>query len=271
MHSSAYRAVRLVSLMLTGLVATRATAISIGGVVDIGAAGDNSAIKINYGSYSSAPSAAPVATYAVAYVVPDANWATTGAVDVVFQIFNPGGLNSGSAPFTKMGIGFNLASTAAAAQQFTSTTSAALTSVTVPTVGTLTASGAVFSSAGEFPTGGSIPSSGTWNYLARTTQIDAPTSPATGGGDIISWIITPNAGKKIYVSDFYNTPNADGLYSIFHLQGVNNASSAIGVLPQDMTYLVPEPSTWAGIVGVGAVVFWQAGSEIRRRRSAASK
>lgn len=259
----------MVSLMALGLLASRATANVIGGPVNIGASGDNSAVEIKYGSFSSVTSAAPVATYAIAYVVPDANWATTGAVDVVFQIFNPGGLNSGSTPFIKMGLGFNLASTAAAGLKFTSTTSAALTSVTVPTVGTLTASGAAFTSASEFPTGGSIPSSGTWNYLVNSSQIDAPTSPSTGGGDIIAWILTPNAGKKIYVSDFYNTTNSDGLYSGFHLQGVNSASSYIGVESKDMTYLVPEPSTWAGIVGVGSLVLWQAGSEIRRRSRAA--
>lgn len=261
----------MVSLMALGLVASRATAITIGGQVSVGATAENSAIKINYGSYSASPASAPVATYAVAYVVPDANWATTGAVDVVFQIFNPGGLNSGSAPFTKQGIGFNLASTAAAGLKFTSTTSTALTSVTVPNLGTLTTSGAAFSSAGEFPTGGSIPSSGTWNYLVNSSQINAPTSPTTGGGDIIAWMLTPNAGKKIYVSDFYNTANADGLYTGFHLQGVNSSSSYIGVQAKDITYMVPEPSTWAGIVGVGSLVLWQAGSEIRRRRTPVSK
>ena len=259
----------MASLVAFGMVASRANAITIGGQVSVGATAENSAIKITYGSYSSVPASAPVATYAVAYVVPDANWATTGAVDIVFQIFNPGGLNAGSTPFTKQGLGFNLASTAAAGLKFTSTTSAALTSVTVPNLGTLTATGAAFSSASEFPTGGSIPSSGTWNYLVNSTQIDAPATPTTGGGDIVAWILTPNAGKKIYVSDFYNTANADGLYTGFHLQGVNGSSSYIGVQAKDITYMVPEPSTWAGIVGVGSVVLWQARSEFRRRSRAA--
>lgn len=262
---------KMAGLLATGFVASQVAADSIGGLVNVGALADNNAIRVGIGSYSSVPSAAPVGTYGVAYVVPDANWATTGAVDVVFQIFNPGGLNAGSTPFIKMGIGFNLASTAAAGLKFTSTTSAALTSVTVPTVGTRTAAGAAFTSASEFPTGGTIPSSGTWNYLANSTQIDAPTSPSTGGGDIIAFILTPNAGKKIYVSDFYNTPNSDGLFMGFHLQGVNSASSYIGAQAKDMTYLVPEPSTWAGIVGVGSIVLWQAGSQLRRRRIQAGR
>jgi hypothetical protein len=259
-------------LIFSGCLAHRGVANTAGQAVTIGTARDNSAIKISYGSYSSVSSAAPVGLYAVSYITPDANWATTGAVDITFQMFNPGGLNSGSIPKITQGIGYNLVSTAVAGLQYTSTTSAAVASVAVPTVGTLTAT-VTASGFGNFPTGGSIPSASTYNYLAATgSTVTAPTSPATGGGDIITWILTPNAGKKIYVSDFYNSQTTDGLglYSVIHLQGVNGSSSVIGATAPNIVYVVPEPGTWAAGAGVLAILGSQAYSR-RRRHSPSDK
>lgn len=243
-------------LIFSGCLTHRGLAITAGQAVTIGAVRDNNAIKITYGSYSSNTSAAPVANYAVSYILPASDWATTGAVNITFQIFNPGGLNSGSIPKSTQGIGYNLVSTAVSGSQFTSTTSAAVASVTVPTVGTLTAT-VTATGFGNFPTGGSIPSASSYNYLAAsTTTITAPTSPATGAGDIITWVLTPNAGKKIYVSDFYNTQTADGvnIYSAFHIQGVNGLSSVIGASAPNIVYALPEPGTWAAGAGVLAIL-----------------
>jgi hypothetical protein len=211
-----------------------------------------------------------VAIYEVSYVVPASDWATTGAVNITFQIFNPGGLNSGSIPKSTQGIGYNLVSTAAPGLQYTSTTSAAVGSVAVPSVGTVTAT-VTATGFGNYPTGGSIPSASSYNYLAASsTTVTAPTSPATGGGDIIAWVLTPNAGKKIYVSDFYNTPTADGvgIYSAFHIQGVNGASSVIGASAPNIVFAAPEPGTWAAGVGVLAILGGQAYS---RRRTPLSR
>ena len=261
------RSAAIVLMAGVAVGATSAHGATIGAPVTLGAAADNSTIKITYGSYSSVVSAAPVGVYAISYITPDANWATTGAVDITFQIFNPGGLNSGSIPKISQGIGYNPIPTASAGLQYTSTTSAAVASVVVPTVGTITATGSSFSGSNEYPTGASIPASGTYDYVGATgSTITGPTSPSTGGGNIITWILTPNAGKKIYVSDFYNTPIAGGLgiYSGFHLQGVNASSSFIGAQSPDIIYVTPEPGTWAAIVGMGALVGWQGYS--RRRR-----
>lgn len=258
-------------LVFSGCLTHRASAITAGQPVTIGAVQDNNPIKITYGSYSSVTSAAPVANYAVSYIVPASDWATTGAVNITFQIFNPGGLNSGASPKSSQGIGYNLVSTASSGLQYTSTTSAALASVTVPTVGTLTANVTV-TGFGNYPGGGSIPSASSYNYLAASsTTLNAPTSPATGGGDIIAWVLTPNAGKKIYVSDFYNTQTADGvgIYSAFHLQSVNGGGSAvIGATAPNIVFAAPEPGTWAAGVGVLAILGGQAYS---RRRSLARR
>lgn len=259
-------------LIFSGCLTHRGFAITAGQAVTIGATQDNNAIKITYGSYSSVTSAAPVANYAVSYILPASDWATTGAVNITFQIFNPGGLNSGSIPKSTQGIGYNLVSTAASGSQFTSTTSAAVASVTVPTVGTLTAT-VTATGFGDFPTGDRIPSASSYNYLAASsTTLTAPTSPATGGGSIITWVLTPNAGKKIYVSDFYNTQTADGvgIYSAFHIQGVNGLSSVIGASAPNIVYVVPEPGTWAAGAGVLAILGSQAYSR-RRRLSASDK
>lgn len=240
-----------------------------GQAVTIGATQDNSTIKITFGSYSSVTSAAPVGNYGVSYITPSPTWSTDGSVLVTFQIFNPGGFSSGTIPKISQGLGFNMVPTAASGFTYTSTTSTSVSSVAVPTVGTLTAT-TTFSGVNEYPTGGTIPSSGTYSYIgANANTLNAPTSPATGGGDIITWKITPNAGKKIYVSDFYKTPSASSpgtVFAGFHLQGVNASSSWIGATAANIVYVTPEPGTWAAIVGLGGIAAWQGASTLRRRK-----
>lgn len=237
-----------------------------GQTVNTSATFDNSTIKITYGSYSGNPAAAPVGVYGIAYITPDANWAVNGGVDVTFQIFNPGGLAAGSTPFEKKGVGIGFQLTPHTG--YIATTSLNLASVLVPTVGTVTAT-KTFAVGGEYPTGGSIPSGDSWNYLADSTaNLSAPSTPSTGGGDIITFVVKPTvAGNRIWVSDFYNTPvGANALVSEFHLQGIFSAlSSIIGAKATDVIYLTPEPSTWAGgFTLVAAAVGWGLRSKFRR-------
>ena len=80
----------------------------------------------------------------------------------------------------------------------------------------------------------------------------------------MNWRITPvGSGDKIYVSDFYKT-SVGGVYAGFHLIGINSKSSWIGAQAVDITYVTPEPGTWAAIVGVATIIGWQGASRYRR-------
>ena len=83
-------AVRAAVLIVASGLAEHAYA-AIGGAVTIGASADNSTIKMTFGSFSGDTSAASAsAVWGVAYVKPASDWGTSGAVEVSFQLFNPG-------------------------------------------------------------------------------------------------------------------------------------------------------------------------------------
>ena len=298
-RGNAVHGLRTGGLLLVGCLAGRAMAATIGAPLTLGAAADTSTIKMTFGSFSRDTTAAPLtpagAVWAVAYVTPASDWSTTGAVNVTLQVFNPGAtwlnqstdnerIKSGDPVF------FNLQSTATAGSEPYSavanvTASSALSSVTVPGVSpfspqTFTTTQA-FSSAGEYKgsynaSGGGGP--GVFNYQALATgDINAPLH-AAGGGDVMSWRISPtgsgaSAGDRIYVSDFYKTGVNDGsgnvVYAGFHLIGINGLSSWIGAKAGNIVYVTPEASTWVAILGLVGAVGWQVHS--RRRSLAAAR
>jgi hypothetical protein len=284
-QGDAVHGLRTGGLLLAGCLAGSAVAATVGAPVTIGAAADNSTIKMTFGSFT-AGSGTPTAggTWGVAYITPASTWGTTGAIDVTFQIFNPGATYLNQTTDNeriKAGdpIFFNLQSTATAGSEpyaavVDVTTTANLASVTVPTVSTFTSTDTA-TTFGNYKgsysaSGGGGP--GTFNFdVAASTDISAPSHTA-GGGDIMSWRITPNgagasAGDKIYVSDFYKTGVNDGsgnvVYAGFHLIGINSFSSWIGAKAGDIVYVTPEPSTWAAIIGLVGVVGWQVRSRCR--------
>ena len=289
-RGDAVHGLRTGGLMLAGCLAGRAVAATVGAPVTIGAAADNSTIKMTFGSYSSDTTAAPLtpagAVWAVAYVTPASDWSSSGAVNVTLQVFNPGAtwLNetTDNERINGTPVFFNLQSTATTGSEPYAavakvTKSANLSSVTIPRVSPLSpltfTSTDTATSFGNYKgsysgTGGGGP--GTFNHTATSSsEIKAPSHTA-GAGDIMSWSITPNgtgasAGDKIYVSDFYKT-SVGGVYAGFNLIGINGLSSWIGAKAGDIVYVTPEPGTWAAIIGLVGAVGWQVRS---RRRSVA--
>ncbi len=267
-----------IAAILAAAAATPAWAVYIGGAVTPGAVMDNTAIKIELKSYSSSGTLPVGYVYGVAYVAPDANWATTGALDVSFQLFNPGNppLTSG-APKLKAadGIQFVISPTTTGTV-YTSTTTSALTTFSISYLGSTlvsktttvpisTTGSGNYISGGTYGGTGGGPSSGFTYQAIATADLTAPAAPsvANAPGDIVNWVITPNAGK-MYVSDFYKTATASGGIEMgIHYIGVNGTSSYFGSTPADVTYAVPEPSTWAALAGLGAFVGW----EFRSRRN----
>jgi hypothetical protein len=255
-----------------------ALAVYIGQPVTPGTVQDNNPIKIALQSYSSSSGTIPTGyTYAVAYIAPDANWASTGAIDVSFQLFNPGNppISSGQ-PKLKIGDGIQmLINPTTTGTKPTSSTTSLLGTFTIGTgVNQITKTSTVnvdptlsgnYNSTAPYSGTGGGPSGFTYQAY-NAAQLNAPAAPsaANAGGDIINWVITPNQGK-FYVSDFYSSFTSSGNISLgIHYIGINSSSSYLGSTPADITYAVPEPGTWAAMVGIAGVVGVELG---RRRRS----
>ena len=277
-HSTSARVgMSVLALVATGAMSP-ALAVYIGQPVTPGTIQDNTAIKIALQGYSSSSGTIPTGyTYAVAYIAPDASWASTGAIDVSFQLLNPGNppISSGQ-PKLKIGDGIQmLINPTTTGTKPTSSTTSLLGTFSIgsganqvtktSTVNVDPALSGNYNSTAPYSGTGGGPSGFTYQAY-NAAQLVAPSAPsaANAAGDIINWVITPNQGK-FYVSDFYSSFTSSGNISLgIHYIGINASSSYLGSTPADITYAVPEPGTWAAIVGVTGLVGMEFG---RRRRS----